>query len=66
MVKDYLQNLQELKPAHFLSTYQDLINNSSPLAAMLFLLNKLQEFVVRSRQQLLPDEFVYSHYLFAG
>ena len=28
MVKDYLQNLLELKPAHFLSTYQDLINNS--------------------------------------
>ena len=31
-----------------------------------FLVNKLWEFGVRSRKQLLPDTFECSHYLFAG
>ena len=31
-----------------------------------FLLNKLQEFGVRSREQPLPDKFEYSQYLFCG
>ena len=30
-----------------------------------FLINKKQEFGVRSKS-LVPDKFVYSHYLFAG
>ena len=37
-----------------------------PPATTDFLLNKLQEFGVRSRQQLLLDMFEYSHYLFPG
>ena len=43
----------------------DLITNS-PLAAVHFLGNNLWEFDVRSRLKLVPDEFEYSHYLFAG
>ena len=38
----------------------------SPPATTYFLLNKLQEFGVRSRKQLLFDMFEYTHYLFAG
>ena len=38
----------------------------SPPATIYFLLNWLQEFGVRSRQQLLFDMIEYSHYLFAG
>ena len=38
----------------------------SPPASTYFLLNKLQEFGGRSRQQLLFVMFEYSHYLFAG
>ena len=37
----------------------------SPQAATHFLVNKLREFGVRSRHQLVPDKFEYSHYLFA-
>ena len=37
----------------------------SPLAATHFLVNKLQEFGVRSRKQRLPDKFEYSYDLFA-
>ena len=43
----------------------DLIANS-PLAVAHFLGNNLWEFDVRSRLKLVPDEFEYSHYLFAG
>ena len=38
----------------------------SPPAITYFLLNKLQEFGDRSRQQLLLDMFEYSHNLFPG
>ena len=37
----------------------------SPLAATHFLVNKLWELGTRSRKQILPDKFKYSHYLFA-
>ena len=36
----------------------------SLLAATQFLVHKWWEFGVRSREQLQPDKFVYSHYLF--
>ena len=35
------------------------------LSLIYFLATYLQEFGVRSRKQLLPDKFEYSHYLFA-
>ena len=35
-------------------------------ALLYFHVNKLQEFGVRSREQLQPDTFEYSHYLFGG
>ena len=42
-----------------------MIVNSPPLAAKNFLVNELQEFDVGSKQQLQPDKFENSLYLFS-
>ena len=56
-----LKNLLIVKP---LTPRSD--SQFPPPATTYFLLNKLQEFGGRSRQQLLFVMFEYSHYLFAG